>query len=75
MPNDPTRAEVRNPTVGGETVQESVDRMAGGKTNLPADPYNPSHPSATAKPKPVGPSIHPTAKGVYGAPIQAPIVK
>jgi hypothetical protein len=61
---DPTLAEPRNPSSNGETAQESVDRMAGGMSNPP-------HPSAVAQgpSKPVGPNIHPVAKGVYGAPV------
>lgn len=66
---DPTRAEPRNPTTGGETVQETADRMAG---NGRAGNLNPPHPSATGvnvPTKPVGPNVHPTAKGAYGAPL------
>jgi hypothetical protein len=62
---DPTRAEVRNPTVGGETSQETADRMAGA-----GNPPHPSSPSQSVAPtKPVGPNVHPTAKGAYGAPL------
>lgn len=66
--SDPTKAEVRNPTVGGETAQESVDRMAGGGGG------NPSHPAAAAPARPAPANLHPIAKGVYGSPITQPIL-
>jgi hypothetical protein len=55
--------EIRNPTTN-ETTQETADRMAGAGGNPP-------HPSAAATPQPKlpGPSTHPSAKGVYGAPV------
>lgn len=51
------------------TAQQAADKQAG----YGGQP----HPSAAASPpaKQPGPSIHPTAKNVYGAPISAPILK
>lgn len=68
---DPTKAEPRNPTVGGETAQETVDRMAGRGGNPP-------HPSAAppgpfSKPPPA--NIKPTAPRVYGSPVGSTILK
>ena len=53
----------------GMTAQENVDAMQA--------PSNPPHPSAAAQPqpKPPGPSIHPSAKGVYGPPVGSVILK
>ena len=68
---DPTRAEPRNPTTGGETVQQTADRMAGGGGAPP--PSVTRNPVSSVKP-PV--NVHPSAKGVYGAPVDAnPILK
>lgn len=70
--SDPTKAEPRNSTVGGETAQETADRMAGsGRTGM----SNPPHPSAALAPtKQVGPSTHPSAPSVYGPPMDTPIL-
>jgi hypothetical protein len=65
---DPTKAEPRNPSSGGETVQETADRMSGGG--------NPPHPSAVGGAGPakfVNPSTKPSSPGNYGAPVGAPI--
>jgi hypothetical protein len=70
--SDPTKAEVRNPTVGGETSQETVDRMAGPGVHTGVDGGN-KGPLVTKAPVPQ--NVHPSAKGVYGAPVDsAPIL-
>jgi hypothetical protein len=74
---DPTKAEPRYDT--GETAQEATDRQAGdGKQSMPTG-SNPPHPSAAASPgptaKPPGESIHPSARGIYGAPLGSTILK
>jgi hypothetical protein len=52
----------------GMTAQEIADKAAG----YGGQP----HPSAAAAPtRPVGPNIHPVAKGVYGAPVGPAIFK
>jgi len=71
--------DTRNPTTG-ETSQETADRMAGqGGPSKAEQQGNPPHYSAPgqsqAPTKPVGPNIHPVAKGVYGAPIGGTILK
>lgn len=65
---NPAQAEMKHLSEGGKTAQEIADDKAGMG--------NP-HPSANyaSQPKPPGPSIHPVAKGVYGAPIGTPILK
>ncbi len=68
---DPTRAEPRNPTVGGETAQDSVDRMAGGTKG--AVPPSVTRAPVVNRPAPV--NVHPSAKGVYGAPVGDTILK
>lgn len=69
---DPTKAEPRNPTYGGETIQETADRMAGGTKQHYAVPKPDTGPTA----KPPGPSTHPNAPGGrnFGSPIDAPIL-
>ena len=64
MPYDPTKAEPRNPTTGGETAQESADRMAGGKDGG-------SKAASLIPNKPAPQNTHPSAPGGrnYGAPI------
>ena len=64
---DPTQAEVRNPTTGGETVQETADRMAGGDSNA-TPPSVTRNPVVSAK---APQNVHPSAKGVYGSPVDA----
>lgn len=64
--SDPTKAEPRYDT--GETAQEAVDRMAGDGG------ASKSHPAAAAPTKPAPANLHPTAKGVYGAPITQPFL-
>lgn len=66
--SDPTRAEPRNASEGGETVQETADRMAGSEPR-PTPPTPPSvtrDPVARVKP-PV--NVHPSAKNTWGAPV------
>jgi len=71
MPYDPTKAEPRNPTTGGETAQETVDRMAGSK---PGKDGGAKGPLVPAKPAPV--NTHPSSPGghSYGAPIEPTIL-
>lgn len=64
---DPTKAEPRNPDSGGETAQESVDRIAGSGGN-------PAHPAVSAPTRPAPSNLHPIAKGVYGSPVTQPIL-
>jgi len=67
---DPTKAEPRNPTVGGETAQETVDRMAGGgkphPSAAPPGPFSKAPPPA---------NIKPIAPNTYGSPIGSTILK
>lgn len=63
---DPTR----NATVGGETAMETADRMAGGGPKVDGGAKGPMVPT-----KPAPQNIHPSAKGVYGSPIDPPLVK
>ena len=61
-------AEIRNPTTN-ETAQETVDRLAGSKGHPTTAPTPP--PTAKAP----GESIHPSAQGIYGAPLGSTILK
>jgi hypothetical protein len=74
---DPTKAEPRYDT--GETAQEATDRMAGDGRKASMPTGNPPHPSAAANPGPTakapGESIHPSAQGIYGAPLGSTILK
>lgn len=69
MAGDPSRPQRDRRLSNGLTAQENVDAMQTAG--------NPPHPASNTAPQPKapGPSIHPVAKGVYGAPIQAPILK
>ena len=68
--SDPTKAEPRNPTTGGETAQETADRMSGGR-----NPPHPSAPGGNGPAKFVNPSITPSAKGNYGPPVGDTILR
>jgi hypothetical protein len=62
--------EIRNPTTN-ETPTETVDRVAGSGGSPP--PSVTRNPVSSVKP-PV--NVHPSAKGVYGSPVDAnPILK
>jgi hypothetical protein len=67
---DPTKAEPRNPTTGGETAQETTDRLAGVHPGVDGGAKGPL---VTKAPPPQ--NLHPSAKGVYGSPVDsAPIL-
>jgi hypothetical protein len=69
---DATKAEPRNPTTGGETVQETTDRMAGPGVHTGVA-GGAKGPLVTKAPPPQ--NLHPSAKGVYGSPVDsAPIL-
>lgn len=64
----------------GETAQETADRMAGTGGPSKADQAagakdSTVRPSPMAPTKPAPQNTHPSAKGVYGSPIDGPIVK
>lgn len=65
--SDPTKAEPRYDT--GETAQEAVDRMAGASKTDGGVKGSTLTPTA-----PPPQNVHPSAKGVYGAPIGKPIL-
>jgi hypothetical protein len=71
--SDPTKAEPRNPTYGGETAQESVDRMAGSRQG----PNDGGAKGPMVPPRPAPANIHPSSVGghSYGAPIGDVILK
>lgn len=66
---DPTKMEPRYDT--GETAQEAVDRMAS-----PGNPrVDGGAKGQTMVPRAPAPqNLHPSAKGVYGAPVGKPIL-
>jgi hypothetical protein len=69
----------RNPTTG-ETSQETADRLAGtggpSKAEGGGQPVDGGVKGPTMVPRaPVPQNVHPSAKGIYGSPIDAPLVK
>ena len=67
--SDPTSAEKRWSSTG-ETSQEAADRMAGGN-HVDGGVHGP-----TLVPRgPAPQNIHPSAKGVYGAPVGDVVLK
>lgn len=64
--------DTRNATTG-ETAQETVDRMAGDGGSKPTTDGGAKGPLVPTKPAPQ--NTHPSAKGVYGSPIDPPLVK
>jgi hypothetical protein len=74
---DPTKAEPRNPTTGGETAQETVDRMGGlgGRDTIVGQQGSPHPATYPVMAKPPGPSTHPSASHTYGSPLGATVLR
>lgn len=70
--------DTRNASTG-ETAQETVDRLAGSGGPSKAEGGSKSVDGGAKGPlvptRPAPQNIHPSAKGVYGSPIDAPLVK